>query len=94
VLEIQEGLKAGMAKAPAEPQCREIVTLLADYLDGSLDPATARRLEGHLEGCAPCVAFVNTYTGTVKAARQLKETDIPPELKERLLSFLRQRNIP
>ncbi|MBI4590091.1 MAG: zf-HC2 domain-containing protein [Candidatus Rokubacteria bacterium] len=83
-----------MAKKPSEPNCREIVDLLAEYLDGSLEPATARRLRSHLEGCAPCVAFVNTYKGTVKAARRLKETDIPPELKDRLLSFLRERKIP
>lgn len=83
-----------MAKAHSGPGCRDILTLLADYLDGSLDPVTARSLEAHLAGCAPCVAFVNTYKGTVKVARQLEETDIPPELKERLISFLRKRNIP
>jgi len=82
-----------MAKATSECRCRDMVGLLAEYLDGSLDPATARRLRSHLEGCVPCVAFVNTYKGTVKAARHLKETDIPPELKDRLLSFLRQRNV-
>ena len=92
-MEIQEGSNAGMGKAPSECRCQEIVGLLADYLDDNLAPATARRLKAHLEGCAPCVAFVNTYKGTVKAARQLKEADIPPELKDRLLSFLRQRNI-
>ncbi len=83
-----------MAKAHSGTGCREIITLLADYLDGSLDPGTARSLAAHLEGCAPCVAFVNTYKGTVKVARQLKETDIPPELKERLISFLRKRKVP
>lgn len=83
-----------MAKARSAPGCREIVDLLADYLDGGLDPATAKNLRAHLEGCAPCIAFLNTYKGTVKAARQLKETDIPPELKDRLLSFLRKRNVP
>ena len=83
-----------MAKAPSECRCRDIVSLLADYLDGSLDSVTTRRLQAHLEGCAPCIAFVNTYKGTVKAARQLKEGDIPPELKDRLLSFLRERHIP
>ena len=93
VLEIQEGANAGMGKASSECRCQDIVGLLADYLDDSLDPATARGLQAHLEGCTPCVAFVNTYKGTVKAARQLKEADIPPELKDRLLSFLRQRNI-
>ncbi|MFQ5946860.1 MAG: anti-sigma factor family protein, partial [Anaerolineae bacterium] len=86
-------VEVSMANAPSEPRCRDVVTLLADYLDGSLHPATARSLEGHLEGCAPCVAFVNTYKGTVKAAQELKETDIPPELIERLLSFLRTRNV-
>lgn len=83
-----------MAHAQSGPGCREIIALLADYLDGSLDPATHRSLQAHLEGCAPCVAFVNTYKGAVKAARELKEADIPPELKERLLSFLRKRNVP
>jgi len=82
-----------MGKGPSGCRCQEIVGLLADYLDDSLDPATARRLQAHLEGCAPCVAFVNTYKGTVKAVRQLKEADIPTELKDRLLSFLRQRNV-
>jgi hypothetical protein len=94
VLEIQEGANAGMGKASSECRCQDMVGLLADYLDDSLDPATARGLQAHLEGCTPCVAFVNTYKGTVKAARQLKEADIPPELKDRLLSFLRQRNVP
>ena len=83
-----------MGKAPSQCRCQDMVGLLADYLDDSLDAATARRLKAHLEGCTPCVAFVKTYKGTVKAARQLKEADIPPELKDRLLSFLRQRNIP
>jgi anti-sigma factor (TIGR02949 family) len=78
---------------PSELPCREIMDLLAEYLEGALDPATARSLRAHLEGCAPCIAFVNTYKGTVRAARQLKESDIPPELKDRLLSFLRKRNI-
>ena len=94
VLETQEGSNARMGKGPSQCRCQDIVGLLADYLDGSLGPATTSRLQTHLEGCAPCVAFVNTYKGTVKAVRQLKEADIPPELKDRLLSFLRQRNVP
>jgi anti-sigma factor RsiW len=77
-----------------EPPCREILALLADYLDGTLAVATARRLDAHLAGCAPCVAFVNTYRGTVAAARRLATIPIPPELQERLLSFLRARPAP
>jgi predicted anti-sigma-YlaC factor YlaD len=93
-MENRDDSEGGMAEGRSGCGCRDIVALLADYLDGTLDLATAKSLQAHLEGCAPCVAFVNTYKGTVKAARQLRETDIPPELKERLLSFLRKRNVP
>lgn len=66
--------------------------LLGEYLDGELDPATASALEAHLAGCQECTAFINTYRGTVRMAWQLREEEIPPALKERLLTFLRRQN--
>ena len=68
--------------------CPECMDLLADYVDGGLPPHTAELLEWHLEGCAPCIAFVNTYKGTVDAAKRLRETTLPSELKQRLMDFL------
>ena len=79
-----------MDDQPSNLQCRECVDLLADYLDGSLPKDKAELLEWHLEGCAPCVAFVNTYKGTVDAARRLRETRLPPELHQRLVTFLKR----
>lgn len=76
---------------PSELGCREIADLLDDYLDGALPRSTTDLIEFHIEGCAPCVAFVNTYRGTVQAARKLGESQIPPELKARLLDVLRSR---
>ena len=73
-------------------RCRDIVELLGEYLDGELDPATAEALKAHLADCRECTAFINTYRGTVRAARQLREEQIPPALRERLLTFLRQQN--
>lgn len=70
--------------------CRDIVGLLDDYLDGALESAVGRALEMHLEGCKDCKAFLETYRGTVKASRRLRESDFPPELRQRLLTFLRQ----
>jgi anti-sigma factor (TIGR02949 family) len=80
-----------VANEGAAVQCREIVDFLADYLEGSLPPDTARALETHLEGCPPCIAFVNTYRGTINAARKIRQVEIPPELRDRLLSFLRRK---
>jgi hypothetical protein len=66
------------------------VDLLADYLEGTLPRDQAELLEWHLEGCAPCVAFVNTYRGTVDVAKRLRETTLPPELKQKLIAFLKR----
>ncbi|HXJ79578.1 MAG TPA: anti-sigma factor [Candidatus Methylomirabilis sp.] len=73
--------------------CRECMDLLSDYVDGALPREQAELLEWHLEGCAPCVAFVNTYKGTVDAARRLRETTLPPELRDKLIAFLQRSNV-
>jgi anti-sigma factor RsiW len=67
--------------------------LLADYVDGTLPRDKAELLEWHIEGCPPCVAFVNTYRGTVDAARRLRQTALPSELRDRLIAFLRRPEI-
>jgi len=75
---------------PHVARCDECVELLVDYLEGELPPERARALEIHLDLCPACVAFVNTYRGTVHAARDLHAEAIPPELTQRLLDFLRR----
>lgn len=72
-------------------RCRDVVELLTEYLEGGLDPATAATLEAHLADCRPCTAFLNTYRGAVQTTRRLREEDLPPELRRRLLTFLRQQ---
>ena len=74
---------------PVSIECRQIADLLGDYLDGTLSKRLSDLLEWHIEGCSPCVAFVNTYRGTIDAAAKLREVEIPPELKQRLLAVLR-----
>jgi Putative zinc-finger len=70
-------------------ECRQIAELLADYLDGTLPTQLSELIEWHIDGCQPCVAFVNTYRGTVGAAARLGPIDVPPDLKKRLLAVLR-----
>ena len=74
---------------PSEIECRQIAELLGDYLDGSLPRETRELIDFHIDGCAPCVAFLNTYRGTVDAARLLPDVAMPPELKKRLLIVLK-----
>jgi anti-sigma factor (TIGR02949 family) len=70
-------------------ECREIAQLLGEYLDGTLPSHTRELLEFHIDGCPPCVAFVNTYRGTIAVTRTLPAAPMPTELKKRLLSVLR-----
>jgi anti-sigma factor RsiW len=74
---------------PSEIECRQIAEMLGDYLDGSLPRETRELIDFHIDGCAPCVAFLNTYRGTVDAARKLPDVPIPSELKKRLLAVLK-----
>jgi hypothetical protein len=70
-------------------ECRQIAELLVDYFEGALPKRTVELIEWHIDGCAPCVAFVNTYRGTVNATKALRDVEIPSELKKRLLAVLR-----
>jgi anti-sigma factor RsiW len=74
---------------PSEIECRQIAELLTDYVEGRLPSATAELIDWHIDGCAPCVAFVNTFRSTVKAVRSLAAPPPPAELKQRLLAVLR-----
>ena len=79
-----------MEDPQSEIECRECIDLLVDYIDGTLAKHQTELLGWHLESCEPCVAFVNTYRGTVDAARQLRETRLPPELRQKLIAFLKR----
>jgi anti-sigma factor RsiW len=82
------GEQRGVDRIPHVARCDECVELLVDYLEGELPPERAKALEIHLDLCPPCVAFVNTYRGTVNIARTLQAEDIPPEVTQRLIDFL------
>jgi anti-sigma factor RsiW len=77
---------------PHVARCDECVDLLVDYLEGELSPERARALEIHLDLCPSCVSFLNTYRGTVSIARTLHADDIPPEVTQRLIEFLRKED--
>ena len=80
--------------SPNEIECRQIAELLGDYLDGTLPSHLRQLIDFHIDGCPPCVAFVNTYRGTVSATRNLAEVPIPSELKKRLLAVLKSDKAP
>jgi len=68
--------------------CKDVIDLLAEFLDQTLTSSAAERLEGHLRDCAPCRAYLNTYRKTRGLVREVGRSEMPIELKSRLHDFL------
>lgn len=72
--------------------CREIILdFLADYLEASLSPQAVTELEGHLEACAPCQAYLNTYRKTRELVSRTGQVPMPDEMKKILRRFLAEQ---
>jgi hypothetical protein len=68
--------------------CQDVIGLMLDYLETALDEARLAAFEHHLEGCAPCTAYLNTYRKTTALAAEVERVPIPDEMRQRLRSFL------
>lgn len=74
-----------------EPQlnCAELVELVTDYLEERLPSTDRRRFEEHIAGCKGCAAYLEQMRATIATTGRLSETDLPPELEQRLLGAFR-----
>ena len=70
------------------PTCEEVERFAYDFLDGLLDPKTARRVERHLKACRNCQRFIVSYKKTVELGRTTPQTSLPEEFKKKIFEFL------
>jgi anti-sigma factor RsiW len=56
-------------------ECRTIVELTSDYIDGALDPDRHRRVVAHLAGCDGCERYVDQVRQTVRLVGRLQRVD-------------------
>ena len=69
--------------------CKEVILeYMADYLDASLGPAALADFERHLESCAACRAYLETYKRTGEVVRGAAGVQMPHEMKAHLRRFL------
>jgi anti-sigma factor RsiW len=69
--------------------CAEVVELVTDYLERALPAEEATLFEQHLNFCDGCVAYVEQMRTTVATVGRVREEDVPPETKERLMAAFR-----
>jgi len=78
-----------MAESADHLSCQEVVELVTEYLDESLPAEDASLFEQHLNFCEGCVWYVDQLRTTVETVGEIREEQIPPEAKERLLGAFR-----
>lgn len=64
------------------PTCREVITFLADYLEGELDPMRTNAFERHLSVCPSCRNYLDSYRRTMEMERDAFSDPVlqdPPE---------------
>ena len=73
--------------------CQEILEHLSEYIDEELDPSLCAEIEAHMQGCNPCVAFLNTLKKTVVLYKYSggREEGLPEEVHIDLHRFLRKK---
>ena len=75
-----------------EMSCKRLILeYLVDYEDGSMPETERAAFERHLGHCPPCVVFLKSYRATGKTLRMLKPRDIPKNLADAVVGFVRAR---
>jgi anti-sigma factor RsiW len=69
--------------------CKEVVEIVTDYLDGSLNPEDRRRFEDHLQDCSGCRTYLEQMRQTIRALGRLPERSISLEAQGVLLHAFR-----
>ena len=70
--------------------CNGALKHLIDYLEGELEAPKQRALEEHFSDCSPCMRFLETYRYTGTICKKALEREMPSQMKESLLVYLRK----
>ncbi len=72
-------------------KCKDLLNLLNDYIDGTVDPKICAEFEQHLSGCNPCQVVVDTIKKTITVYKECKPYKLPVEFREKLHRALREK---
>ena len=77
----------------AEPgmtiECRQLVELVTDYLEGVLDHATRAELEAHLQLCEACNEYVRQMRTTLQMVGSVPLDSLSDQTRAELLDAFR-----
>ena len=72
-------------------KCEELLAMLNEYVDGTVDPSICDEFEKHMAECNPCQVVVDNIRKTITLYRAGQPFSLPVEFRQRLHATLRQR---
>lgn len=72
-------------------KCKDLLALLGDYVDGTVEPALCEEFERHMGGCTACQVVVDNLRKTIRIYCAGRERELPDEFRTRLHRELRVR---
>lgn len=79
-------------KLTGMPSCEQVNTFITMYLDNDLPEADRASFEKHLRMCQNCHAYFDQYKATIQAVKSAEAVEIPADLIEHTLEFLRSHS--
>jgi RNA polymerase sigma-70 factor (ECF subfamily) len=64
-------------------KCKEVFSLLSEYLNLELPPDACQEIEAHLAGCPPCIEFAESLRKTVELCHRYQPHELPQPLEEK-----------
>jgi len=64
--------------------CRQIVELMTDYLEGALSEADRKRFEAHMTDCDGCTEYLKQLRTTMRLTGRIADQSIPAQLEAEL----------
>ena len=71
-------------------ECREVVEVVTDYLEGAMPPGERLRFDHHLALCEDCQAYLEQMRTVIRVAGRPAVDAVPPETMAGLLRAFRE----
>jgi RNA polymerase sigma-70 factor (ECF subfamily) len=72
-------------------KCEELLALLNEYVDGTVDPEVCAEFEKHMAGCNPCQVVVDNIRQTITLYKDGQPYAMPIQFRNTLHEVLHQR---
>ena len=70
-------------------ECREVVEVVTDYLEGAMPPGERLRFDHHLALCEGCQAYLEQMRTVIRVAGRPAVDAVPPATMDGLLRAFR-----